>query len=100
MNHMKRCAPPVEGMIEEHVAGANYSKALMRFLLTCWVARRHRPYAIVEDPELLQIFRMLYGKVEVPSARTISRDVQEVFQMSKLNVISLLKVRGSHSPYQ
>ncbi len=36
---------------------------------------------------------MLYARVEVPSARTISRDVQEIFEMSKQNVISMLKVR-------
>lgn len=65
----------------------------MRFLLIQWVARRHRPYAIVEDPELKEIFLMLYAMAEIPSARTISRDVIKVFGMSRLNVISMLKVR-------
>lgn len=65
----------------------------MRFLLMLWVVRRHRPYAIVEDPELRRIFTMLYAMVEVPSARTISRDVIEVFEMSRRNVVSMLEVR-------
>ncbi len=79
-NHALKCAPPKEGTIEEHVPGAKYSKALMRFKLTRWIARRNRPYAIVDDDELQDIFRMLYARVEVPSARTISRDVQEIFR--------------------
>lgn len=72
--------------------GAKYSKSLMRFKLMRWVVRRHRPYAIVEDAELREIFEMLYALVEVPSARTLSRDVIEVFEMSKRNVIGMLKV--------
>lgn len=92
-NHVKRCAPS-KGVktIEDHIPGAKYTKALMRFKLLTWVARRHRPYSIVEDPELRDIFQMLYARVEVPSARTISRDVQEVFELSRLNLIAMLKV--------
>ncbi len=61
--------------------------------LLTWVVRRHQPFAIVEDPELLEIFQMLYARVDVPSARTISRNVQEVFELSKHNLVSMLKVR-------
>lgn len=90
---MKRCAPPKDGnSIEDHIPGAKYTKSLMRFKLLTWVARRHRPYAIVEDPELREIFQMLFARVEVPLARTLSRDVQEVFELSKLNLIAMLKV--------
>ncbi len=93
-NHSIKCAPPKVGTtIEDHIPGAKYSKALMRLKLLTWVVRRHRPYAIVEDPELLEIFQMLYARVDVPSARTISRDVQEVFKLSKHNLVSMLKVR-------
>ncbi|KLO06206.1 hypothetical protein SCHPADRAFT_799838, partial [Schizopora paradoxa] len=46
----------------------------------------------LEDKDLLDIFQMLYTKVEVPSARTISRNVIEVFEMLKSNLISKLKV--------
>ncbi len=44
-----------------------------------WVIHHHRPYGIIEDDELLEIFRMLNSKAEIPSARTLSCNIQEVF---------------------
>ncbi len=35
---------------------------------------------------------MLYARVDVLSARTISRNVQEVFELSKHNLVAMLKV--------
>ncbi len=93
LNHVTKCAPAKKGTVEQYIPGAKYTKALFRFKLLCWIVRRHRPYAIVEDEELRDIFRMLYEMVEVPSARSISRDVIEVFEMSKRNVIRMLEVR-------
>jgi Na+-transporting NADH:ubiquinone oxidoreductase subunit NqrA len=58
-----------------------------------WVARRHRPFAIVEDPELLEIFHDLNNKCTTPSASTVSRDVKEIFQVSRKKVAQLLQVR-------
>jgi hypothetical protein len=40
--------------------------------LALWVARRHRPFTIVEDKELIDIFTDLNSKVEVPSCFTVS----------------------------
>ena len=97
LNHLTKCAPKKKGTIVKHIPGANYTKALMRMLLMLWVARRHRPYAIVEDPELRRIFTMLYAMVEVPSARTISRDVIEIFEMSRRNIVSMLEVCNSYT---
>jgi hypothetical protein len=57
-----------------------------------WVARRHRPFAIVEDPELLDIFRDLNNKCKTPSASTISRDVKEIFQLTRPKVAQMLQV--------
>jgi hypothetical protein len=50
--------------------------------LALWVACRHRPFAIVKDVELMDIFKDLNNKVEVPSRSTVSRDVKEIFDMS------------------
>ncbi len=60
--------------------------------LMFWVVRCHRPYAIIEDDELLEIFHMLNSKAKIPSARTLSRDIQEVFLLTKKNVSAMLKV--------
>ncbi len=63
----------------------------MRYLLAVWISRRHRPFLIVEDEELIAIFKMLYSKVEIPSASTISRDVREVFALSRKHVAKILQ---------
>ena len=60
--------------------------------IALWVARRHRPFAIVKDNELVDIFTDLNNKVEVPSRFTVSRDVKEIFLMSRLKVSKILKV--------
>jgi hypothetical protein len=62
--------------------------------LALWVARCHRPFAIVEDNELVDIFMDLNNKVEVPSRFTVSRDVKEIFAMSRVKVSEILKVRN------
>jgi hypothetical protein len=61
--------------------------------ITLWVAHRHRPFAIVEDDELIDIFMDLNNKVEVPSRFTLSRDVKEIFELSRIKVAEILKVR-------
>ncbi|KAF8592437.1 hypothetical protein K439DRAFT_1323416, partial [Ramaria rubella] len=55
------------------------------------VAWQHRPYSIVEDPELLQILQMLYEPVEVPSTHMLSRDIQETFNVSRIKVTQILQ---------
>jgi hypothetical protein len=64
----------------------------MRYLIAMWCARRHRPFNIVEDDELNEIFHMLYARVEVPHPTTVSRDVKEIFYICKKNVVEFLQV--------
>jgi hypothetical protein len=61
--------------------------------LALWVARRHWPFAIVEDGELVDIFTDLNNKVKVLSQFTVSRDVKEIFAISRMKVSEILKVR-------
>lgn len=98
MRHKDECekkVAPVGKGINDFAHGSTYSKARMRYLCALWVVRRHRPYAIVDDPELLEIFRMLYSRVEVPHSTTLSRDVKEIFSIAQKNVARELQV--SHS---
>jgi len=99
--HVKSCdqkATPPGQAITDFAHGSTYNKAEFWYLVSLWVTQCHRPFAIVEDPPLLQIFRMLYAKVDVPSATTVSRDVKEIFQLSKVNVGKVLQVRTSIIP--
>ncbi|KAF8587378.1 hypothetical protein K439DRAFT_1338241, partial [Ramaria rubella] len=94
MAHKAQCTPnPASGSssIKHFTHSSTYRAAQLRFLLTIWVARRHQPYAIVQDAELLEILHMLYEPVEIPSARTLSQDVQEVFTVSQREVAHILQ---------
>jgi hypothetical protein len=62
--------------------------------IALWVARRHRHFAIVEDDELIEMFMDLNNKVEVPSRFTVSRDVKEIFELSRKKVTEILKVHA------
>ncbi len=64
---------------------------MFRYLITVWVTQCHCPFAIVEDKPLQRILKMLYGKVEIPSAITVSRDVKEVFALAKTAVAEYLQ---------
>ncbi|KAI1782961.1 hypothetical protein LXA43DRAFT_904527, partial [Ganoderma leucocontextum] len=96
--HVKACDPDeVEEteMIEAYAHGTKYSPARIRFYTTLWCARRHRPFQIVDDPELRAILKSLYNKVELPSRHSVSRDVQDIHTLSKAHVIELFKARIS-----
>jgi hypothetical protein len=73
--------------------GSMYSPSRFRLNLVLWVSRRHRPFSVIEDPELIELFRSLNVNVPIPSRTTLSRDVKEVFQISRTKLISILQVR-------
>lgn len=100
--HAERCSgkrTKESRVMEEFAHGSTYSAARLRYLLNLWVVRRHRPFSIVEDRELIAILQMFCDHVTVPSARTISRDVQEIFQMTKVNVAQFLQVCNTISAF-
>ena len=94
-HHVIKCDGPTthsSHAINDFAHGSKYSKAEFRFLLVSWVTQCHRPFAIVDDKPLQDMFRMLYAKVDIPSAATVSRDVKEVHSIAKKNVIKVLQV--------
>ncbi len=103
-NHANSCAPAKNtqtGAIKALWQGSMYTKAKVRMKLMFWIVRRHCPYVIIEDDELLEILLMLNSKVEILSARTLSCDIQEVFMLTKKNISDMLKVcSGKRSAVQ
>ena len=94
--HANSCEPANTAESEAITAfanGATYSPARLRFLLAMWCASRHRPFAIVEDPEFKAILHMLYGRVNVPSRVTVSRDVQHIVDETMTRLIERFEVR-------
>jgi hypothetical protein len=89
------CKPPAgSGTLTSFAHGSTYTPHKHRMKIALWVARRHRPFSIVEDPELIEIFTDLNNKVITPSRYTVSRDVKEIFLISRGKVSELLKVRA------
>jgi len=96
MRHTRECDhinSSGSGSITAFAQGSTYTPQKHRMKIALWVARRNRPFAIVEDSELLDIFYDLNSKVVTPSRYTVSRDVKEIFQMSRIKVAEILKVR-------
>jgi len=59
--------------------------------IALWVANRHRPFSIVEDPELLDIFTDLNPNCVTQKHHTVSRDVKEIFFLSQKEVALMLQ---------
>lgn len=93
--HILKCEPPKtpeSEAITAFAAGSTYSAARVRYYLALWCARHHRPFTAVEDAEFRALLKMLYGRVEVPSRVTVSRDVQLIVKHCKTLVIALFEV--------
>jgi hypothetical protein len=75
VHHAKACDGGMfalgSGPITAFAQGSTYTPHKFRMKLALWVARCHRPFAIVEDNELIDIFMDLNNKVEVPSCVTV-----------------------------
>lgn len=96
--HASKCSghrTKASRVMEQFTQSSTYSPSRLRYMLNLWIVRRHRPFSIVEDAELIEIFQMFCGHVVIPSARTISRDIQEIFQMTKENVARFLQVSST-----
>ena len=79
-------------LLTSFAAGSTYSKAKFRFKIAVWIARCHRPFNLVEDPEFREILAMLYGRVEVPSRKSVARDVLALVNHAKQELIARLEV--------
>jgi hypothetical protein len=92
-HHVSHCDGQVApgGCINEFAHGSTYNKVEFCCLATLWVLQCHRPFAILDDCPLNRMFQMLYAKVNVPSASTVSRDVKKVYEITKKNVGKVLQ---------
>src|SRR5882762_5503026 len=76
VRHVKACDGGMigtgSGSITVFAQGSTYTPQKFCMKLAIWVACHHRPFAIIEDDELRDIFTDLNSKVEVPSRFTVS----------------------------
>ncbi|KAK7441383.1 hypothetical protein VKT23_016631 [Stygiomarasmius scandens] len=65
-NHINKCSPEKKGNIVDFAAGSTYTPASFRYEIAIWITRKCHPFQIVQDKELLKIFKSLYLFVDVP----------------------------------
>jgi hypothetical protein len=93
--HVRNCAPADTSQTQAlaiYASGSKYTKETHRMKVALWVANRHHPFSIVEDPELLEIFADLNPLCQTPKHHTVSRDVKDIFSLSQKEVAIILQV--------
>ena len=96
LRHVKSCAPINSSQtraLAAYASAAKYTEASHRMKLTLWVAVSNHPFSIVEDKILLEIFTDLNLKCVTPLRQMVSKDVKEIFMLSRKEVGALLQVR-------
>src|SRR5271155_2052433 len=94
--HVQKCTPvdsEEARAMQAFSKGSKYTPAKYHMKLALWVVRCNRPFTIVDDPELLDIFSDLNSQCVTPGRRTVSRDVNEIFTLSRKKVAEILQVR-------
>lgn len=97
-NHVKACSlkddlrSQQDLMDSTFARGSTYTWEKARTLIMLWIACRRRPYSIVEDPELLELIKMLHTRAEIPCCMTVSNDIRTLYQLSVTRIREQLKV--------
>lgn len=93
--HVWNCAPTDSTQthaLAVYTSGSKYTKVSHQMKIALWVTNCHRPFSIVEDTELLEIFANLNLNCETPSHHTVPHDVKEIFSLSHKEVGTMLQV--------
>ncbi|KAF9012282.1 hypothetical protein BDZ89DRAFT_1142884 [Hymenopellis radicata] len=98
LNHVKTCeasaaskkGQPIQPKITDKIP-RTFRKGMYRFKLLRWVTRRHRPDAIIEDDELIDVFTYLNPDAKPTSRQTLRRDIHEAFKMTREELKKLLE---------
>jgi hypothetical protein len=95
VRHAENCDPSklsASRSIATFAHGSTYNPGKFRLTTAIWIARRHRPFNIVEDPEFIELLTSLNNKVNIPSRFTVSRDIEEIFQATRKCLAAKLQV--------
>lgn len=70
---------------------------LRRTEIVKWVAENRRPFTIVKDAPFLWLMKTGRPNLWIPSPKTVSRDVQQVFIYTRNRIARMLLVRQIHA---
>ena len=93
--HIKRCEPATSKgiqMLESFATGSTYTPAKLRHKIEKWIIMHYHAFSVVEQQGFKEILFLFNPNVSIPSAITISRDIQDHFVAAKAKVIQFLKV--------
>lgn len=68
-----------------------FRKGKFRLKLLKWVTRMHRPFSIIEDADLLDVFIYLNPQAQPPSRHTLRRDIHHAYKLTRAEVRSMLE---------
>ncbi|MGH7239795.1 MAG: hypothetical protein ACREHG_06970 [Candidatus Saccharimonadales bacterium] len=97
IKHVQSCEPTSDTcqqqqMMNTMALGSTYSREKLRVAIATWTSRHRRPFQIVEDPEFVDMVKMLNPCADVPSRFSVLRDVKNLFELSKEKVKACLHV--------
>src|SRR6266481_4053144 len=71
--HIAFCVPQLNEskIMEKFATGCTYSCEGFRWLVMRWVVCKNRPYTIIDDEEVCDIFRMLHANVNILCANML-----------------------------
>ena len=93
--HVNSCIPLGSSQTRSmaiYASSSTYMAASHRMKIALWVSKYNRPFSIVEDEDLLEIFTDLNPNCITPMRWTVSRDVNQIFALSRTQVGALLRV--------
>ena len=68
------------------ISASNFDLGRFRYLIGAWSARCARPHTIIEDNELHEILTMLYTAIKTHSRQTVSRDISDMYEHSRIAI--------------
>lgn len=72
--------------------GSSYNPTKHRVKIALWIATRRRPFLLVEDDELLDIFHDLNSACVTPNRQMVSKDIREMHGRVEETLIEEFKV--------
>ncbi|KAK0452723.1 uncharacterized protein EV420DRAFT_1273616 [Desarmillaria tabescens] len=85
--------PPLQqSSLVPFVQGSTYTSGQLRLYEVEWAAKCHCPYRMFKDPPYWNIIHMFNPNIKMLSADTVTHDVKEVYQITKKQVVALLRI--------
>ena len=78
--------------MEKIAAGCTYSCKGFHWLVMCWVVHKNRPYTIIDDEEVHDIFQMLHANINIPCMNMLVADIKLTHSMMRDKLIKLFEV--------